>query len=138
MNYILDTCVVSDLRKKTPNKNLVKWIEAQNEWDLYLSVLTLGEIEQGIASLKDKKQSEIILSWLNQSLVPRFEHRILTVDEKVAIAWGKIRGKAQKQGLTLPVIDSLIAATALCLGATVITENKTDFERCGCLLLSPW
>lgn len=138
MNYILDTCVVSDLRKKIPNKKLAKWIEAEDEWNLYLSVLTLGELEQGIAALKDKKQSEIILNWLNQSLVPRFEHRILPVDERVAIEWGKLRGKSQKHGIVLPVIDSLIAATALCHSATVVTQNQTDFERCGCLVLNPW
>lgn len=138
MNYILDTCVISELRKKKPNRNVIRWIESENELNLYLSVLTVGEIEQGISALKDEKQSKIILEWLYQSLIPRFTHRILPIDEKIVREWGKMRGNAQKQGIVLPVIDSLIAATALCHTATVVTQNQFDFERCGCLVFDPW
>lgn len=138
MNYLLDTCVVSELRKKRPNSGLAEWINAQEEWQLFLSVLTLGEIEYGISLLRDKHQSELLTKWLYEFLIPRFQHRILRIDEEIVIQWGKMRGSSEKKGKILPVIDSLLAATALVHGTTVVTRNQKDFEGCGCKVENPW
>lgn len=145
MSYLLDTCILSKLRKiqKKPDKLLQEWIIKHSESAFYLSVLTIGEIQQGIDKLNPKNnddlQKKLILDdWLNNDLIPRFKDRILSIDLSVIRRWGKISGEAQRNGFMIPVVDGLIAATASAYDLTLVTENVQDFMHTGVHIFNPW
>lgn len=138
MSYLLDTCVVTECLKPDPEPGVLDWLDSNDSPGLYLSVLVAGEIRQGIAHVAGTKKAREIEQWLVQRLLPRFDHRILPVDDAVAARWGDIRGTAIAKGRTLPVIDSLLAATAIEHRLTVVTRNTRDFEPTGAEVFSPW
>lgn len=136
MSYLLDTCILSKLRKikQYPNKQLESWIQKHSESQYFISVLTIGEIEIGIAKLDVtvptmKKSKMILEDWLHGELIPRFEGRILTIDTRVCHMWGKIVGSAKTKGKNFPIVDSLLATTAIVHDMILITENTKDFEQ---------
>lgn len=137
MSYLADTNTVSEFSKKQPNQKVVDWFAAQAEESLFLSVITIGEIEKGIAKIIDpigKAKYEIYL----ENLVLRFDRRILPVSLKIGRRWGKLFGTLQKSGRVLPNWDSLIAATALEHDLTIITRNTDDFTGTGARVLNVW
>jgi predicted nucleic acid-binding protein len=138
MKYLLDTCVISELIKKTPNKNVLLWLQSQDEADLYLSVLTFGEIQKGIEKKPDAIRKRKLKLWLEDDLKKRFEGRIIPIDLNVVIEWGKIQGIAKKTGHPMPTIDGLIAVSALVHHCTVVTRNTSDMEYSSVELLNPW
>ncbi len=138
MSYLLDTCVISELIKAKPNPAVLKWISGQAEDRLYLSVLTFGEIEKGIAKLKDATRAEKLTRWVEKDLQQRFAGRWLDVTYDVARRWGKIQGEAELAGLNAPVLDGLIAATALQFGCSVVTRNVADFAASKVQIVNPW
>lgn len=138
MAYLLDTCVLSELAKPRPDAGVVQWLEEADETRLYLSVVTLGELEKGIARLPVSARRSRIERWVRQELAARFEGRLLDVDRRVAERWGVISGTSEARGAPLPVIDALIAASALTHGFDVVTRNIADLERCGARCINPW
>jgi predicted nucleic acid-binding protein len=138
VSFLLDTPVVSELVAKRPSAEVLKWIQAQAEDSLYLSVLTVGELEKGVAKLPASSRRSRLQSWVRGDLVDRFGSRLLAVDVAVAERWGVLTGESGVRGRPLPVVDSLIAATALAHGLTVVTRNTGDFERCGAPCFDPW
>ncbi len=138
MSFLLDTAVVSELVRKSPSAGVLKWIDGQDEASLYLSVLTIGELEKGVAGLPASARRTRLQSWVRRDLAERFGGRLLPVDARTAARWGSIAGESGKRGRPLPVIDCLIAATALVHGLTVATRNIADFERCGAACVNPW
>lgn len=138
MAYLLDTCVLSELAKARPDAGVVRWLEEADETRLHLSVVTLGELEKGIARLPASARRTRIERWVRQELAARFEGRLLDVDRRVAERWGAISGASEARGVPLPVIDALIAASALTHGFEVVTRNTTDLERCGARCVNPW
>jgi predicted nucleic acid-binding protein len=138
MRYLLDTCVVSELIKKQPEKWVIDWLQLQTEGDLFLSVLTIGEIGKGIAKMPDSLKKEQLHHWLDNDLRHRFHNRILPIHDAIALLWGAIQGNAEKNGQKLAVIDSLIAATAIFHDLTLVTRNSADMMHSGCQLLNPW
>lgn len=141
MTYLLDTCIISKLRRieRYPDSSLENWIKKQAEKDFFLSVLTIGEIEHGINKLKNPAERRIIEEWYRGRVIPRFEGRILNINLKVAAKWGALLGMHQVKGTSLPVVDSLIAATALVHDLIVVTENIKDFSAITELkLFNPW
>ena len=138
MSYLLDTCVLSELRKPAPAHNVTAWIERVDESHLYLSVIVLGEIQKGIAKLEESKKKHSLQLWLEQNLQERFAGRILSVDFSVALEWGVLQGASARSGIPAPVIDSLIAETAICHNLTLVTRNTADFERMPVKLINPW
>ncbi|MCC5832905.1 MAG: type II toxin-antitoxin system VapC family toxin [Chlamydiales bacterium] len=141
MTYLLDTCILSKLRriKRHPDRALENWICRHEETKYYLSVLTIGEIQNGISRLSNAKDKRILEEWLRGDIVPRFKGRIKNFDLKVALKWGEINGCYQKRGVSIPVIDGLIAATAIAHDFILVTENVKDFCNIDELnLFSPW
>lgn len=138
MSFLLDTAVVSELVGKNPSGAVLKWIDGQDEASLYLSVLTIGEIEKGVARLSASARRSRLQSWVRRDLVERFGGRLLPIDTRTAARWGSIAGESERRGKPLPVIDCLIAATALVHGLAVATRNVGDFERCGATCVNPW
>ncbi len=138
MKYLLDTCLVSELVKKEPNPAVVSWLDEQDEQKLFLSVLNLGELQKGISKLPDGTKKEELQAWVALDLVERFTGRILELDLETALCWGRLQGEAEQAGEKLPVMDSLIAATAAAHGLVVVTRNVKDIERCGVRVCNPW
>jgi toxin FitB len=138
MSYLLDTCVLSELRKGAPDPNVVAWINDVDESRLFLSVITFGEIQKGIAKLDESKKKRSLQLWLEQSLPERFSGRILSFDEAVALEWGELQGGLTRSGCPAPVVDSLIAATAIRHNLVLVTRNLADFDRMPVKLLNPW
>jgi predicted nucleic acid-binding protein len=139
MSYLVDTNVLSELRRKQPDKHVVAWFAQRAAQSLFLSVLTLGEIRKGIALLDDthtdaaRRQS--LGDWLEQELPTFFLGRLLSVDAGIADRWGHLQALA---GRPLPAIDSLLAATALHHNLTLVTRNVKDFADMGVDLINPW
>ena len=138
MKYLLDTCLISELVKKEPNPAVVSWLDEQDEQKLFLSVLNLGELQKGISKLPDGTKKNELQAWVALDLVERFTGRILEIDLETALCWGRLQGEAEQAGEKLPVMDSLIAATATAHGLVVVTRNVRDIERCGVRVFNPW
>jgi len=98
LKYLLDTCVISELIKPEKDTNVVEWMQNKEENSLFISVLTIGEIHKGIAKLPDSPKKQSIQEWVNDDLKKRFAGRIIGITEKIATSWGKIQGKAEKEG----------------------------------------
>lgn len=138
MKYLLDTCLISELVKKEPSAAVLRWLDEQDEQRLFISVLVLGELNKGVAKLAAGDRKQALLSWVEHDLAERFEGRIVGLDLETAILRGRMQGEAEKAGEKLPVMDSLIAATAMRNGFTVVTRNVRDMQRCGAPVLNPW
>jgi predicted nucleic acid-binding protein len=136
--FLLDTNVISELVKVKPEPRVTKWIEATDETLLYLSVLTLGEIRKGIASLSHSRRRAALEAWLDHDLALRFSDRILPIDQPVADRWGRIAGSAAARKSPLPVIDGLFAATAQHHNLTLVTRNTRDIATTGVPAFNPW
>jgi toxin FitB len=134
--FLLDTNVISELVKAKPEPRVTAWIEGIDESLLYLSVLTLGEMRKGITSLRDGARRVSLEAWLYRDLVLRFSDRIISIDLDVADRWGRIAGNARKK--PLPVIDGLLAATALHYDLTLVTRNIADIAGSGVTVFNPW
>jgi len=138
LKYLLDTCVISELIKPEKNNKVVKWIKKRKESSLFISVLTIGEIQKGISKLPDSHKKEYLKTWVDNDLKKRFAGRILEITEEIATSWGEIQAKSESEGKKMPVIDSLIAATAIKNNLTVVTRNIKDIENSGCKSINPW
>lgn len=138
MTYLLDTCLISELIAKQPNQKVIDWVDAQNPETLYLSVITIGEIAKGITKLVASQRKDVLVIWLSQTLPVRFSDRILGVDIETMMLWGDLIGQLEKQGRSLPVMDSLIAAIALQHSLNLVTRNETDFWGAGVAIVNPW
>jgi predicted nucleic acid-binding protein len=136
--FLLDTNVLSELIKPRPHGNVVRWVESTDESFLFLSVLTFGEIGRGIAKLRPGARRAALESWLTVELRSRFQGRILPVDDAVAIRWGTVAAVAAAAGGPVPVIDGLLAATALHHDLTLVTRNGSDVAGTGVRVLDPW
>jgi predicted nucleic acid-binding protein len=136
--FLLDTNVLSELIKPKPDAKVVQWVERTDEAILFLSVLTLGEIRNGIARLPSGVRRGRLEAWLQVDLRGRFEDRILPIDEAIADRWGAISAAAAAKGKPVPVIDGLIAATALHHDLMLVTRNASDVAATGVGILNPW
>lgn len=133
--FLLDTNVISELVRPKPHPKVAAWVGATDENLLYLSVLTLGEIRKGIASLKDAARRVTLEAWLEGDLALRFAGRVLAIDQPVSDRWGRLSAEA---GSPLPVIDGLLAATALHHNLTFVTRNTRDVAETGVAVFNPW
>lgn len=135
MSYLVDTNVLSELRRQAPDPRVVEWFALRPPVTLYLSVLTLGEIRRGIDAVPSAKRRAALADWLETGLPAYFSGRILPIDERVADRWGRMLAEA---GRPLPAIDSLLAATAAVHGLAVVTRNVRDFQGLGVPVIDPW
>jgi predicted nucleic acid-binding protein len=135
LSYLVDTNVLSELRRRDPDANVVRWLEGRPATTLYLSVLTLGELRKGIEALPEGARKRRLLDWLEVALPGFFAGRVLPIDARVADRWGQLVAQA---GRPVPAIDSLLAATALTHGLTLVTRNLRDFQYPGLAVVDPW
>lgn len=135
MSYLLDTNVVSEMTRKRPSPKVTDWLKSVPGVALHISVLTMGEIRSGVETATPGSRRERLRLWLEQDLQAWFEDRLLPVDAAVADRWGRLLAAA---GRPLPVVDSLLAATALEHGLRLATRNTKDFNFPSLEVLDPW
>jgi toxin FitB len=135
MKYLLDTNVISELIAREPEPQVVAWVDSLDPNFVYLSVITIGEISQGIAKLPPSKRQETLVEWLHNELLIQFRGHILDIDTAVMLTWGQLTAKAKR---TLPAIDSLLAAVALHHDCALVTRNEKDFADTGLVVINPW
>lgn len=135
MSYLINTNIISEVVRHRPNKRVIEWLKNTPDEDLYISVLTIGEIRKGIEKLEISKRREQLRIWLEHDLPEWFGDRILPINIAVAECWGVISAKAQR---TLPAIDALIAATAVYYDMHLVTRNDQDFDYPGLMVINPW
>lgn len=137
MSFLVDTCAISEFASASPHRKVESWFGAQPPESLFLSVLTLGEIEKGLALLDPGRKQKALAAWLGE-LRAVYAPRILPVDETIAAIWGRVTADLRRRGRMLRAVDGLIAATALGRGFSVVTRNVADFEGTGAALINPW
>jgi toxin FitB len=136
--FLLDTNVISELVKSKPEPKVIRWIDGIDESLLCLSVLSLGEIRKGIASLPNASRRVSLEAWLDHDLALRFAGRILEIDRAVADRWGRMAAKALAAKSPLPVVDGLLAATAVQHNLTLVTRNTKDVAVTDVAVFNPW
>ena len=137
MSVLLDTCVVSELRRGDGNLRVREAVNAIPDDDLFLSVLTIGEIIKGITLLEPGKKQQALQEWVRK-LQAEFADHILPVDLATCAIWGEVTAQARGRGVTVPAVDGLIAATARRHGLYLMTRNVADFAATGAPVLNPW
>jgi predicted nucleic acid-binding protein len=135
LRYLLDTNVISETHKKNPHPVVSRWLRQVPPGSLYMSVLTLGEMRKGVSGIGDGHRRARVLGFLDGQYQAWFGDRVLSVDSKVAEAWGDLEAKSNR---TLPTIDALLAATAIAHGMMLVTRNTKDFKMIGLDVLDPW
>ena len=137
VSVLLDTCVISELRRTDGDSRVHQHMAELDSNNLFLSVITLGELTKGIALLPEGRRRQELALWL-LGLEEQFAEQILPVDRDVARAWGEITARARMQGIQIPASDGLVAATALRRGLHVMTRNTRHFAATGALIIDPW
>lgn len=136
MRYLLDTNVISEMRKTKPDPNVTSWLASIPKQDLHISVLTIGEIRKGIEKVTSRTKYRDLSRWLEDELQEWFHARIIGIGSEVSNRWGRLCAETPRP---LPAIDSLIAASALAHDMTLVTRNVKDFEDVSYLkILNPW
>ncbi|QPC89558.1 type II toxin-antitoxin system VapC family toxin [Mesorhizobium sp. INR15] len=138
MRLLLDTNVLSEVTRPSPNTRVLEWLDGLDEDRSFIGVISVAEIRRGVALMDEGRKREALAEWLARDLPQRFEQRVLSVDEPVALAWGDLMGLAKRRGRGLSSMDGLIAATAIAWQLTLATRNTKDFEDLGLELLDPW
>ena len=140
MDFLLDTCILSECARRRPDKRLKSWLaKASETGEFYVSAITIGEIAEGIESLSDDDSRKGRLAkWFEDEILGTYANRILDFDRETALAWGRIKGETNRIGLVRPDLDAQIAATALVHGLTVVTRNVSDMAHTGVAVVNPF
>jgi toxin FitB len=136
--YLVDTNIPSELTRKKPDVHVAAFLRNVAQGDVFLSVMTVGEICKGIAALPVSQKRNVLQHWLEEDVRSWFGDRILPVTEAIAERWGNLAATAKQRGITIAVVDGVIAATALHHDLTLVTRNVKDFAGLGIDLLNPW
>jgi toxin FitB len=138
VNFLLDTNIVSEWTMPRPDPGVVTWLAEADEDRVFISVLTLAELRHGIERMPDGARRARLDAWLSEQMKPRFEARILPVDEATADIWGRVMARGQQAGRPVGTMDGFIAATAERHDLTLVTRNIADFSALGLRLINPW
>jgi predicted nucleic acid-binding protein len=138
VRYLLDTNVVSELIAREPDPRVVRWVDDLDPHGVYLSVVTVGELQKGIEKLPDSRRKTDLRGWLEGDLLVRFDGRMLVLDVGAMLAWGAMMGRLERAGRPLPAMNSIIAALALHHDCTLATRNEADFEGTDVRVANPW
>ena len=138
MSYLIDTNVLSELRRPKPKAKVVAFISAQPLESLFISAVTFAEIRFGIEMLDDIQKRAVLGDWLNVQLRPMFDNRVLPISEDVMFKWRLLVESGRRKGHTFSQPDLIIAATALQHGLTIVSRDVGGYEKTGALLLDPW
>ncbi|NWF62961.1 MAG: type II toxin-antitoxin system VapC family toxin [Chloroflexi bacterium] len=139
MNYLLDTCVINELISTHPNPDVIGFVDSLEQEEIYLSVITVGEITKGIHLLPNSERKRQLETWLRDAFLARFDGHILPLDTKVFMRWGELSANLERLGLPpASAMDSLIAATALTHQMVLVTMHEDDFRNTQLEIVNPW
>jgi predicted nucleic acid-binding protein len=138
MNYLLDTCVLSEFTRRKPDSRVVSWLDLIEEEKLFISVITVGEIQLGIERLPDSHRKTELLVWMNSRLLDRFAERTVPIDTATMFLWGSLTARMETAGQPMALMDSLIVASAMQNNLIIATQNVDDFLPCGVQVINPW
>ena len=138
MKFLLDTCVISEFVKPRPDPGLVAWLDDNVEEQMAISVASIAEIQSGISRMPVTDRRAGLEAWLHQSLIPRFEPRILPIDLPSALPWGDSMGRAKQIRQPVPQIDALLAAVCCNHKLALVTRNTKDFVSLEVEVINPW
>ncbi|NMB54781.1 MAG: type II toxin-antitoxin system VapC family toxin [Leptolinea sp.] len=138
MTYLLDTCVLSEFSRKSPDIGVIHWIDSVPDIDLYICVITLGEIQRGIEKLPESHRKTSLTTWMNEDLLQRFSGRLVSIDPDTMLIWGAMTAHLDAIGQPMNLMDSLIASCALRQNMVLVTRNESDFQASGIRLVNPW
>jgi len=138
VNYLLDTCVLSEFARRKPEEKVIRWVDSIDEEKIFISVITLGQIQRGVERLPESARKTELLVWMNTALSERLAGRMLPLDASTMLLWGSLTARLERLGQPLPVMDSLIAATALQHSLIIATRNLADFSITGVQVINPW
>lgn len=136
--FLLDTNILSELRRPRPEPKVVAFISSQPLESLFVSAVTFAEIRFGIERIEDLHKRSALTDWLNLELRPMFENRVLPVSEDVMLKWRLLVEEGRKMGHTFPQPDLIIAATALHHGLSVVTRDIGGYDKTGVTVINPW
>jgi predicted nucleic acid-binding protein len=138
LNYLIDTNIISEIISKQPNKQVLDFFNHISDTNIYLSVITIGEIRYGIDRLVASKRKIQLEEWF-QDLLQKYQHNIITIDINSMLIWADINATNKSQGITLSIMDSLIASSALSHNLTLVTRNTKDFYNISSLkIINPF
>lgn len=137
MKYLLNTCLLSELVKPMPAPAVLGWMRDRVESELFISAMTLAELQRGVARLPDSRRCSELTAWLQQ-LEIGFEDRVLPFNQETAGAWARMCAKVESEGRSMAAFDSIIAATALQHGLALVTRNVRNFAQAPIVLINPW
>jgi tRNA(fMet)-specific endonuclease VapC len=138
MNYLLDTCVISEALTRQPNPKVLEFVDNLDPEEVYLSAITIGELFKGIARLPASRRKNDLQTWFEDELLVRYEGKILALDAQALMTWGRLMARLEADGSIMPALDSLIAAIVLTHDMTLVTRNVSDFENSGVKIANPW
>ena len=138
MRFLLDTNLLSELVKRRPDPGVKAWVDAQPREELAISVLAFGEIQRGLILHPGGDRKVRLEWWLSEELPIKYEGRTISVDDAIALEWGRVSGEARKRGRTIPDSDGLLVATAIVLNLTLVTRNERHCAGWGAPLINPW
>ena len=136
--FLLDTNIPSEMTRPSPQPSVSAWLDDADDDRLYFSVVSLGEVLKGVTLLSESKRRIQLQQWLDETLRPWFEGRVLPVNQPIAERWGVLTGQCQLKGRPPKVVDGFIAATAPEHDLTVVTRNVKDFAGLGVSVFNPW
>ncbi len=136
--FLLDTNIPSELTRPKPDPRVERWLEDAKDENLFLSVVSLGEIRKGLRTTPAGKRRAELVEWVQTILLPWFDGRILPVSQPIAEQWGDLVGEFETRGITISMADGLIAATAIVHDLTVVTRNTKDFPTLRIPSFNPW
>ena len=138
MSFLLDTNVVSEWVKPRPDEGVARWLHETDEDEMYLSAVSLAELQYGVERLVAGKRRHQLEAWIREELIERFAGRMLPVEERVAEAWGKTMARSERAGKRLGVMDGFLAATAEVHNLTLVTRDVAAFSEWVVDVFNPW
>lgn len=138
MNFLLDTNVLSEVRRPSPDVNVLRWLDVLDEDRAFLSVVTIAELKRGVSLMDTGLRRDALAAWISNELPNRFVTRIVPINAQIAEQWGELMAVTRRQGIALSIMDGFLAATALVHGLVVVTRNTKDFSPVGVPVFNPW
>jgi predicted nucleic acid-binding protein len=138
MAWLLDTNVLSELRRPSPNPQVVSFVSNCPVAELFVSAVTLAEIRYGIETVADQNRRLALTTWLAREVRPMFDGRVLPITEEIMLLWRHLVEEGRKSGHTFSQPDLIIAATALHHNLTVVTRDRSDFDKARAAVFNPW
>jgi toxin FitB len=138
VNFLLDTNVLSEVRRPAPDRTMLGWLDTIDEDRVFISVASIAELRRGVALMDDGRRRTALADWLANDLPARFAERVLPIDRAIAERWGDLMAQSRRSGVALSVMDGFFAATALAKDLTLVTRNVRDFESFDVKLKNPW